>query len=126
MLRLLLDTRVLLWPLTGNARLSAATRAVMADTGNEVFVSAATFWEIAIKRALGRLQVPDNLIAEIALAGLKELPVTFSHGELMAQLPLIHRDPFDRMLVAQAQAESLVLVTADPALRRYDVATIAA
>ncbi len=126
MLRLLLDTHVLLWALADNARLTAATRATIADPDNEVFVSAATFWEIAIKRALGRLQTPDNLIAEIALAGLKELPVTFVHGELAAQLPRIHRDPFDRMLVAQAQAEGLILVTEDATVRRYDVATLEA
>ena len=126
MLRFLLDTHVLLWALTDNTRLSGATRVTIADLDNEVFVSAASFWEIAIKRALGRLQTPDNLIAEIALAGLKELPVTFVHGEMVAQLPLLHRDPFDRMLVAQAQAEGLILVTEDATVRRYDVATLAA
>lgn len=126
MLRLLLDTHVLLWALAGHSRLTPGTRTTIANPRNEVFVSAATFWEIAIKRALGKLHTPDNLIAEIALAGLIELPVTFQHGRLAAELPLHHKDPFDRMLVAQAQAEGLMLVTDDATLQRYGVTTLSA
>lgn len=126
MLRLLLDTHVLLWALSDHSRLSPDTRTAIADPRNDVFVSAGTFWEIAIKRALGKLHTPENLIAEITLAGLIELPVTFRHGQLAAELPLHHKDPFDRMLVAQAQAEGLILVTDDETLARYGVPTISA
>lgn len=126
MLRLLLDTHVLLWALAGHSRLSTDTLTTIADPLNEVFVNAGTLWEIAIKRALGKLHTPENLIAEIALAGLIELPVTFRHGQLAAEIPLYHKNPFDRMLVAQAQAEGLILVTDDATLQRYGVPTLSA
>jgi PIN domain nuclease of toxin-antitoxin system len=96
------------------------------DPLNDVFVSAASVWEIAIKRSLGRLEAPDNLGEEVRKAGFIELPVTIRHGELAARLPPHHGDPFDRMLVAQAQAEGLVLVTRDRVLGQYAVPTLTA
>ena len=93
---------------------------------NHVFVSAASVWEIEIKRATGRLDAPDNIIEFIENSGFVELPITFRHGDLAARLPMHHRDIFDRMLVAQAQAEGLTLVTDDAIIARYDVPTMAA
>ena len=126
MQRLLLDTHAVLWAMEDNPRLDSNARRAIVDPRNEVFVSAASAWEIAIKRALGRVRAPDNLGDEVVAAGFSELAVTIFHGELAARLPLYHRDPFDRMLVAQAQAEGLVIVTADPRIMEYTVRTMSA
>ncbi len=89
-------------------------------------MSAATVWEIAIKRALGRLESPPALVSALDRLGFDALAVTASHGELAAALPPVHGDPFDRMLVAQAQLEGLTIVTRDAAIARYQVAVLAA
>ena len=120
-LRLLLDSHVLLWMITRERRIREAAITAILDPGNQVFVSAASVWEIEIKRATGRLQAPDNLIEFINNSGFFELPVTFRHGDLAARLPMHHRDIFDRMLIAQAQAEGLTLVTDDSQIARYTV-----
>lgn len=121
-MRLLLDTHAFLWWLTDVDRLSGSARHVIEDPDNVVHVSAASVWEASIKTALGHLDVgSDDLPAEIAATGFVELPVTAKHGWRAGALPLHHRDPFDRLLVAQAQLERLVLVTADSALAAYDV-----
>lgn len=88
-------------------------------------MSAATIWELEIKRSLGRLQVEADLSEYCERSGFRELPVRFEHARAVAGLPLHHRDPFDRMLVAQATVESLTIATADAEIRRYDVATLA-
>ena len=93
---------------------------------NEVFVSVVAVWELAIKRVSGKLEAPDNLEASVVGQGYANLPITFRHAELAASLPLYHRDPFDRMLIAQAQAEGLTLVTDDSQISRYDVPMMAA
>lgn len=121
MQRLLLDTCVLLWALSDDSRLSSNTRRLIEEPINMVFVSIASAWEIAIKRALGKLDAPDNLGEVLAKAKLNILPVTMAHTESVTLLPSIHRDPFDRMLVAQAQAEELTLVTSDPKIKKYEV-----
>ncbi len=126
MKRLLVDTNVLLWALGGDPSLGDDTRDALADPGNDVFVSAASIWEIAIKRALGKLNAPANLVAAVEAAGFSELPVTYVHAEQAGSLPKHHTDPFDRMLVAQAQVEGLTLVTADANIPRYAVRTMAA
>ena len=126
MQRLLLDTHTLLWAIQDDPQLDADARRAIADRSNEVYVSSASVWEISIKRAQGRLESPDNLVETIARAEFTELPVSHIHGELAGELPLHHRDPFDRMLVAQAQAEDLVLVTRDPHIMSYDVQTMLA
>jgi PIN domain nuclease of toxin-antitoxin system len=124
-LRLLLDTHALLWALETPARLPAWIRAAIEDTGNEVFVSAASAWEIAIKQLLGRLSVPRvDLASALRAAGLAELPITLAHAERIRSLPPLHRDPFDRMLVGQAQAEGLSLVSRDAAIRQYQVTVL--
>ena len=125
-LRLLLDSHVLLWMITRERRLLEATLVSILDSRNQVFVSAASVWEIEIKRASGKLQAPDNLIEFIENSGFIELPMTFHHGDLAARLPMHHRDIFDRMLIAQAQAEGLTLVTDDTQIVLYDIPTIPA
>jgi PIN domain nuclease of toxin-antitoxin system len=126
MQRLLLDTHAFLWWLADTPELGDSARKAIADERNEVFVSAATGWEVAIKRAAGKLQAPDNLDAMVEESGFSHLPVAFFHGEQAGALPMHHPDPFDRMLIAQAQAEGLVIVTKDPNIPRYGVRTLTA
>ena len=126
MQRLLLDTHVLIWAVENSTRLGADAREIITDPGNEVFVSAATIWEIAIKRALGKLSFPSDVGDTVRRDGFTELPVTFHHAEQAGGLPRHHGDLFDRMLVAQAQAEGLTIVTEDPIIPRYGVRTVRA
>jgi PIN domain nuclease of toxin-antitoxin system len=124
-LRLLLDTHALLWALEAPHRLPAGIRAAVEDTENEVFASAASAWEIAIKQVLGKLPIPRaDLLEMLHRTNLLELPVTLKHAHATRLLPPHHRDPFDRMLVAQAQVEGLSLVSRDPAVRRYQVTVL--
>jgi PIN domain nuclease of toxin-antitoxin system len=118
--RLLLDTHVFLWWRADPSRLTPAVRQLIA-TAEIVFVSAASAWEAAIKASTGRLDLPDTIEAGVLASGFERLLITFSHAERAAGLPAHHRDPFDRMLVAQAQAEGLTLVTHDRLLAPYDV-----
>ncbi len=124
--QLLLDSHTLIWALEGGQRLRFDTYEAINDSDNEIFVSVVSVWELEIKRAYGRFQFPDNLVQRIDRAGFSELRVTFRHAEIAAGLPLIHRDPFDRMLVAQAQAEGLTLVSDDSQIARYQVSTMPA
>lgn len=118
-MRLLLDTQVFLWYLADSDRLTPSAKQQVAQAA-EVFVSAASIWEAAIKAGLGKLQVdPRDLVQEIARNGFVELPVLASHAALVSALPQHHRDPFDRLLVAQAMAEPLHLLTSDSLLQRY-------
>jgi PIN domain nuclease of toxin-antitoxin system len=123
--RLLLDTHILLWWLAGSPELSDQIRERI-DTELEVYVSSASVWELSIKKAAGKLKLPDDLINWIQQGGLSELPITMQHADLAGRLPLIHRDPFDRMLVAQALAERLTLVTRDGLIQKYDVPVLEA
>ncbi len=125
-MRLLLDTHVLLWSLTEPRKLSGRTRAALEDTANEVFVSAVSGWEIAVKQTLGKLEAPDDLEAGIVRHGFLLLNLTFAHAAHAGALPPHHGDPFDRMLVAQAQIERLILVTSDARIALYRVRTMAA
>ncbi|ONG52585.1 twitching motility protein PilT [Pseudoroseomonas deserti] len=121
-MRLLLDTHLLLWALAEPARLDAATRTALEDPGNEVLFSAASLWEIAIKAGLGRPDFavdPDQVLAAALETGFLELPVRAAAAIGVARLPPLHRDPFDRLLVAQAMAEPARLYTADPLLPPY-------
>lgn len=118
--RLLLDTHIFLWWRGEPSRLSSAVRSRIA-TADIVFVSAASAWEAAIKVSLGRLDLPDTIEVGVLASGFEKLLITFSHAERVAALPPHHRDPFDRMLVAQAQSEGLTLVTHDRLLESYDV-----
>ncbi len=123
-MRLLLDTHVVLWAVAEPERLSASTRAALIAPRNALYLSAASAWEMEIKRALGKLTTPASFDDELARLRLEELPVRLAHTRLLRELPDHHKDPFDRLLIAQARAESLVLVTADPAIRRYSVRTM--
>ena len=121
MTRALVDTHALLWWLDDDRALPAAARALIADPSNEVLVSAASVWEVAIKRAKGKLRVPDDLLEVVAEKGFIYLAVTPWHAWRVAQLPRHHNDPFDRLLAAQALSEGIPIVTGDPAFGPYGV-----
>ncbi len=118
-MRLLVDTHAFLWWCEDDPRHGQAERAAIRDGANEVFLSAASVWEMAIKQALGRLQVPEPPSVAAPRMGIVPLAVAFAHAEATASLPPLHRDPFDHLLVAQARTEGLTLVTHDPLLRAY-------
>jgi len=124
----LLDTHALIWWVVGDPRITPRLRALLASADEDVFVSAATAWEIATKARLGKLRSPKVLLADFAEAietlGFLPLPIELRHGQDAGQLPGAHRDPFDRMLAAQARAEGLTLVSADPAFAALGVATL--
>jgi len=120
--RLLLDTHLLLWAAADSSRLPSAARALLEDAGNDAYYSAASIWEIAIKISLGRRDFRvdiEDLQEALPKMGLTELPVSAAHAAGVTKLPPIHRDPFDRMLVAQSIAEPLTLLTNDALLTRY-------
>ncbi len=123
MQRFLLDSHVLLWWLADAAELGSRCKELMADHRNQIFVSAATTWEIAIKTALGKLEAPPDMDAIVEDEGFSKLPISLYHGQLAGGLPPLHRDPFDRMLIAQAQTEGLILITADDSIRQYNIRT---
>jgi PIN domain nuclease of toxin-antitoxin system len=125
-MRLLLDTHVVLWAVAEPARLSASTRSALIAPRNRLYPSAASAWEMEIERTLGKLTTPADFDDELARLRLEELPVRVAHTRELRALPDHHRDPFDRLLVAQARCESLVLVTADAIVRSYPVRTLAA
>ena len=117
---LLLDTHVILWWLTDDLTLSDEVKTRL-DDEPDVYVSPASLWEVTIKQSIGKLSEPIDVAEEIRDSGFRELPITLHHAIAEGRLPLIHRDPFDRMLVAQAQCEGLTLVSRDPHVQRYDV-----
>jgi PIN domain nuclease of toxin-antitoxin system len=122
--RFLLDTHVLLWAAASSKRLSREARELLEDENNDIYYSAASIWEIAIKSSLRRKDFRIDLAALLATLpdmGLVELPVTAAHAAGVTSLPPIHRDPFDRLLMAQSIAEPLTLLTNDAILRRYRV-----
>ena len=121
-MRLLLDTQIFLWWLTDDGRLGHGPRQAITDPGNTVHVSPATIWELAIKSEAGRLDLAElDPVAELASQGFTELTIRAVHAWRAGGLPLHHKDPFDRMLVAQADHEQLVLITADEVLAAYGV-----
>ncbi len=124
-MRLLVDTHVWLWWLTEPTRLNLEAGALLADPGNRIFLSAASVWEIVIKHALGKLTLPadpDQLVPRaMAEDGLIGLAIGHAHVLRVGRLPHHHRDPFDRVLVAQAQVEGMPILTADPVFGAYDV-----
>ena len=128
-MNLLLDTHALLRFLGDDPRLQPATLKLLADPLNDVFVSAASAWEIAIKARLGKLPVPPNIAewlpAQLVTNRLTPLPITIAHAAGVEHLPTHHADPFDRLLIAQARAEDLALVTGDRQFERYEVRLIA-
>ena len=127
-MKLLLDTPTFLWWVAGSDELSCKARSAVGSARNECFVSVASGWEIAIKVSLGKLRIDgalDRFLPEqLAANGFQALAIDFRHTALVATLPFHHRDPFDRLLVAQAQVEGLAIVTSDPLIARYGVETI--
>jgi PIN domain nuclease of toxin-antitoxin system len=123
--RLLLDTHVVVWWLAAGPELSDEIK-VLINQEPEVYLSPVTVWEVALKQSLGKLKGPADLPERIRDKHLRHLPVTVGHGIVAGRLPMIHRDPIDRMLVAQASCEGLTLVTRDADIRRYDVAVLPA
>jgi len=124
-MRLLIDTHLLLWWLAGGVRLPRRARGFLADTSNQVFFSAASIWEVSIKAALGKIEAdPNEMLVALRSDGFEELPVTGRHASAVMRLPDHHRDPFDRMLVAQSLVESLVLLTDDRVLSKYGATVI--
>ena len=121
-MRFLLDTHTFLWFYAGDSQLSVTAATLVSDPANECFLSIASIWEIGIKTAIGKLTVRGGFaqLEEFTQANaLKLLPITFSHIQALQQLPLHHRDPFDRLLIAQALTESLTLLTRDAAFQQY-------
>ena len=112
---------VLIWALEDSPRLSRVARAAIVDRDNQVLVSVASGWEIAIKRSLGRLEAPDDLEEVIDAAGFTKRAITFADTRRLGALPAHHRDPFDRMLVAQALEDGVPLVSCDPLIARYQI-----
>jgi len=125
-MNLLLDTHVLLWWLDDNPTLLIKAKEAIADGGNLVFVSVATIWEIRIKHALGKLKIPANFRNVLEQQAFEMLSITADHAHLIGELPAHHRDPFDRMLIAQALFEGFTLITRDSLFKRYNVSTIMA
>ena len=127
-MKALLDTHTFLWWITDNPKLSSRVRKIIGDGRNELFFSAASGWEIAIKAQLGRIKIPDKpelFISEQMVANaIQGLPIQISHAVHVYNLPPHHRDPFDRMLVAQAQLEGLPILTDDPQISQYPVKVI--
>ncbi|MFZ4599172.1 MAG: type II toxin-antitoxin system VapC family toxin [Terrimicrobiaceae bacterium] len=115
----LLDTHVFLWMLSAPERLSKKAQAVIQNPDRTVYVSAVTSVEIAIKTTIGKLEAPESLWSEIPARGLRELPLRYVHGERLRALPFHHSDPFDRMLIAQAEAEDLMIITHDKKFDAY-------
>jgi PIN domain nuclease of toxin-antitoxin system len=118
---LLVDAMAILWWLTDDERLAREAAASLADSANEVLVSAATIWEIEVKRAAGRLQAPEELLEDLIRAGIETIPLTATDAVDAARLPQHHKDPFDRMLVAQAMRLDATIVSRDAALDAYGV-----
>jgi len=121
MKRLLLDTQVVLWWLGDDPSLGRKVKETIKDSSNEVYVSAATTWEISIKRALGKLQAPDDMDSIVEDERFHKLPISLYHGQMAGMLPPHHRDPFDRMLIAQALAEGLIIITSDGHFQKYGI-----
>ena len=125
MRRLLLDTNVAVWLLLGDRdRVSTAAVRALEDTTNDVVLSAVSVWEIAIKRSLGTATLPDGWAAALQRLGFRPMPISAIHTAAVERLPWHHRDPFDRLLVAQAEVERCTLVTADRRLAAYPVETL--
>ena len=124
MKRLLLDTDVFLWWLSDDPQLGKVARLAISDPRNQVFISAVSTWDVSIKKSSGKLSAPDDLDAIVEEEGFSKLPISLYHGDQAGLLPQYHKDPFDRMLVAQAQSEGLVIVTNGKLVTQYNIRTM--
>ena len=118
-MKLLLDTHILLWWLEDNRKLSRAAVKLISSPNNAVIVSAVSLWEMRIKEQIGKLDLPKNLLTILSQQRFEQLPITFKDADEVARLPLFHTDPFDRMLIAQAIASKLTIVTHDKVFSKY-------
>lgn len=118
-MRILLDTHILLWWLENSSSLTEEARKRISDAENTIFVSAVSLWEIWLKQSLGKLRLPSDFAERLSAESFESLPLTGDQARRVASLPWHHRDPFDRMLIAQAQVEKLALLTSDEALTAY-------
>ena len=125
-MKLLLDTQVLLWWLDANPTLSEKANSTIADGKNLVLISAAVIWEIRIKQSLGKLEIPSNFRQVLDQQPFEMLAITAEHAHAVGDLPPIHRDPFDRMLIAQAKLEGFAIVTRDTIIQQYKVPIVKA
>lgn len=127
-MKYLLDTHTFLWWNMEDAQLSALAREILMDGSNEIFLSAASAWEIAIKAARGRLILPEDptryVSSRLSLHGFQALPIQIHHAVQVYKLPMHHADPFDRLLIAQSQSESIPLISIDEEIRKYDVEVV--
>lgn len=123
-MNLLLDTHTLLWWLGDDAKLPRKAHEAIASGENEIFVSAVSLWEIRLKESVGKIKTPKSLVKAIQDQGFNSLEVTWRHTDSINNLPFIHQDPFDRLLIVQAQLENLSLVTKDPLIKKYKVQTL--
>ncbi|MEW6052854.1 MAG: type II toxin-antitoxin system VapC family toxin [Nitrospirota bacterium] len=125
---MLLDTHIFLWWITDDSRLIANVRDIIADGTNDLFLSVASCWEIAIKAQLGSIDLPDKpdkFIAEqLSLNAIMSLPILANHALNVFNIPSLHRDPFDRLIISQAITEKLPIVTSDPVFRQYGIETV--
>ena len=123
-MKLILDTHAAVWWLSDDARLGVEAIRHLGDDTNQVLLSAAVVWEVAIKRSLGKLEVPDGFAPTLLSAGAQPLAVTLDHAAAVEALPWHHRDPFDRLLVAQTRVEGATLISRDASLGRYDISIV--
>ncbi|AFZ37509.1 PilT protein domain protein [Stanieria cyanosphaera PCC 7437] len=123
-MKLLLDTHTLIWWLTNHPTLSQAAKKAISNQDNLVFISAASAWEIAIKKSLGKLTAPDDLEVQIESNNFQPLPITITHGLAIEELPNHHNDPFDRIIIVQAICESMTVVTRDKKFNLYNISII--
>ncbi len=123
-MQLLLDTHALIWWFNNDRTLSIEAKQAIADPDNIVFVSAASAWEIAIKKSLGKLQAPNDLKTQIEQKRFTTMAISIDHALTVEKLPLYHQDPFDRILIAQATYENLIIITRDRKFKSYEIKTI--
>lgn len=125
-MRYLLDTHVILWWFTAPEKIKPKAQKIISDTSNNIFFSSASFWEMAIKKSLGRLTLPHNLLETVVAENFKVLPIMPEEGLGVADLPFLHTDPFDRLLIIQAKLHDLVIITRDSKITEYPVVTLEA
>lgn len=123
-MRYLLDTHVILWWLTEPKKIKSKSARIISDKNNRIYLSSASFWEIAIKKGLGRISLPQNLIETLTAEGFEMLPITPEEGLGVADLPHLHSDPFDWLLIIQAKLNDLIIITHDAKIKRYPVITL--
>jgi len=120
-MRYLIDTHIFLWWLNGDKKINDSLQRILENPQSQIYVSVATLWEISIKHALGKLSLKTTLSEMISVSGFELLSITGVHVLELERLPLLHNDPFDRMLIAQTKAEHFIFITADAKIRRYDI-----